>query len=102
MSESTYYTALNVTIKRKILFNYVRDLFQTKELFKDDYVESIDKIVKKVLIRKLNLLTNWQLILDNNSKTKELNDAVNKISTDNPLSVADTTSTSTTTIITLH
>ena len=45
---STYYTTLNVTMKRKILFNYVRDLFKTNELFKDDYVESIDKIVNKV------------------------------------------------------
>ena len=44
---STYYEALNVTMKRKISFNYVRDLFKNNDLFKNDYVESINKIVKK-------------------------------------------------------
>ena len=53
---STYYTALNVTMKRKISFIYVRNLFKDNELFKDDYVESIYKIVNKVRLHKLNLL----------------------------------------------
>ena len=92
---STYYEALYVTMKRKISFNYVRDLFKNNDLFKDDYVKSIDKIVKKVQIRKLNLLKNWQLILDNDSETKEFNDAVNNIGVDNSLSVTDTTTSTT-------
>ena len=54
-------------MKTKISFIYVRDLFKNNELFKDDYVESINKIVNKVRIRKLNLLKNWELILDNDS-----------------------------------
>ena len=45
-----YYTASNVTMKRKISFYYVINLFKTNKLFKDDYVESIDKIVNKVRI----------------------------------------------------
>ena len=69
-------------MKRKISFNYIRDLFKNNELFKDDYVESIDKIVNKVRIHNLNLLKNWQLIVDNDSKTKEFSNAVDNISTD--------------------
>ena len=53
---STYYTALNVTMKRKISFNYIRDIFKNNELFKDDYVEFVDKIVNKERIHKLNQL----------------------------------------------
>ena len=94
---STYYEALNVTMKRKISLNYIRDLFKTNDLFKDDYVESVDKIVNKVRIHKLNLLKNWELIVDNDSETQEFNDTVDNISTDNPLSVTNTTSTTTTT-----
>ena len=82
-------------MKRKISFNYVRDLFKTNYLFKDDYVESIDEIVNKVRIHQLNLLKNWQLILDNNSETKAFNDAVNNISADNPLIVTDITTSTT-------
>ena len=80
---------MNITIK-KIPYNYIRNLFKTNELFKDDYVDSIDKIVNKVRKHKLNLLKNWHFILDNDSDTKEFNDVVNNISVDNPLSVTDT------------
>ena len=91
LKESTYNTALNVTMKQKISFNYVRNLFKDNELFIDDYVESIEKIVNKVRIRKLNLLKNWKLIADNDSETKEYNEVLNSISTDNPLNDTDTT-----------
>ena len=73
-------------MKRKISFNYIRDQFKNNDLFKDDYVESIDKIVTKVRIRKLNLLKNWELIVDNDSETNEFNDAIDNISTDNTAS----------------
>ena len=83
---STYYEALNVTMTRKISFNYIRDLFKNNDLFKDHYVESIDKIVNTVRIHKLNLHKNWELIVDNDSETKEFNDAIDNISTDNTAS----------------
>ena len=56
LRESTYYTALNVTMKRKISFQYIKDLFKTNKLFKDDYVEAIDKTINKVRIHRYNLL----------------------------------------------
>ena len=97
LRESTYYTALNVSMKRKISFQYIKDLFKTNELIKDDNIEAIDKTINKVRINRHNLLKNWELIVDNDSEIKEFNDTVDIISTDNPLSVTDTTSTTTTT-----
>ena len=61
LNESIYYIALNVTTKRKISFHYVRDLFKINELFKDDYIEAIDKTVNKVRIHSQIYLKigNW-------------------------------------------
>ena len=97
MSESTYFQALNVSMKRKISFHYVRDLFKSNELFKDDYIEVIDKIINKVRIHRSNLLKNWKLIVNEDSETKEYSEVLNNISTDNPLNVTDTTSSLTST-----
>ena len=69
-------------MKRKISFKYIKDLFKTNELFKDDYVEAIDKTINKVKIHRYNLLKNWELIVDNDSEMKEFNDAVDIISTE--------------------
>ena len=69
-------------MKRKISFQYIKDLFKNNELFKDDYIEAIDKTINKVRIHKYNLLRNWELIVDNDSETKEFNDAIDNISTD--------------------
>ena len=82
LRESAYYTALNVSNKQKISFQYIKDLFKTNELFKDDYVEAIDKTINKGRIHRYNLLKNWELKVDNDSETKEINDAVDNISTD--------------------
>ena len=88
-------------MKRKISFQYIKALFKTNELFKDDYVEAIDKTINKVKIHRYNLHKNWELMLDNDSETTEFNDAVDNISTD---TTADTTtSTSDNTVsTTLH
>ena len=94
LSQSTYFQALNVSMKRKILFRYVRDLFKNNELFKDDYIEVTDKIVNKIRIHRSNLIKNWKLIINDDSETKEYNDAVNSIN--NPLNVIDTTNSPTT------
>ena len=84
-------------MKRKISFQYIKDLFKNNELFKDDYIEAINKTINKVRIHKYTLLRNWELIVDNDSETKEFNYAINNISTDNPLSVTNTTRFTTTT-----
>ena len=60
----------------------MKDLYKNHILFKDDYVKSIEKIVYKIRIHKLNLIKNWQLILDNDSETKKFNEAVDNISID--------------------
>ena len=91
LNDSTYFQALNVTMKRKISFNYVRKLFKDKELFNDDYIEVIDRTVNKVRIHKSNLLKNWKLIVNEDSETKEYNKLLDSISTDNPLNTTDTT-----------
>ena len=83
-------------MKRKISFHYVRDLFKNNELFKDDYIEVMDKIVNKIRIHRSNLLKNWKLIVNEDSETKEYSEVLNSISTDNPLNVTDTTNTPTT------
>ena len=80
LRESTYYTALNVTIKRKISFQYIKDLFKTNKLFKDDYIKAIDKTINKVRIHRYNLLKNCELIVDNDTETKEFNYTVDNIS----------------------
>ena len=67
MKKSTHNTALNVTMKWTILFQYIKDLLKNNELFKDNYVEAIDKLINKVRIHRYNLLNNWELILDNDS-----------------------------------
>ena len=54
-------------MKWTILFQYIKDLLKNNELFKDNYVEAIDKLINKVRIHRYNLLNNWELILDNDS-----------------------------------
>ena len=87
-------------MKQKISFQYIKDLFKNNELFKDDYVEAIYKTINKVRIHRYNLLKDFELIVDHDSETKEFNDAIDNISTDNPLSVTDTSSTTITTTTT--
>ena len=70
MRESTYYTALNVTKKRKISIQYIKDLFTTNELFEDDYVEAIDKTINIIKIDRFNILKNCEFIVDNDRGTK--------------------------------
>ena len=81
-------------MKQKISFQYIKDLFKTNELFKDDYIEAIDKTINKVRKHGYNLLKNWELIVDNDSETKEFNDTVYIISTDT--STIDNTASTTT------
>ena len=80
-------------MKRKISFQYIKDLFQTNELFKDNYFETIDKTIIKVKIHRYNLLNNWELIVDNDSETKKFNNVVDNISTDTTSTIDNTTST---------
>ena len=95
MRELTYYTSINVTMKRQILFKYIKDLCKTNELFKDDYVEAIYKTINDLNIHRYNLLKNWELILYNDSATNEFNDAVDNISTDTTISNIDNTASTT-------
>ena len=81
-------------MKRKISFHYVRDLFKSNELFKDDYIKVMDRTVNRIRIHRSNLLKNWKLIIIEDSETKECNEALNSISTDNPLNVTDITNSS--------
>ena len=91
LNDSPYFQALNVTMKRKISFNYVRKLFKDNDMFNDDYMEVIDRTVNKVRLHKSNLLKNWKLIVNEDSETKEYNEVLDSITTDTPLNATDTT-----------
>ena len=45
-------------MKRKLSFQYIKDLFKTNVLFKNDYVEAIDKTINKLRIHIYILLKN--------------------------------------------
>ena len=58
-------------------------------------MKSLDRTINKVRIHKYNLLKNLELILDNDSETKEYNDAINNINNDTDHSTDNSTNNTT-------
>ena len=60
-NESDYYHILTPRTKSTTTFFYIKKLFNDNKLFKDDYIESIDRTINKMNIHKYHLLKGWEL-----------------------------------------